>query len=99
MTVLGYVHAQDRLWQMELMRRIAPGRLAEIFGTKALKSDMFFAGTGINEQSIQTIAAIDKSSSTYIIATAYLKGINQFIVEGTTPIEFDLLGIKKNNTA
>jgi acyl-homoserine lactone acylase PvdQ len=32
MTALGYVHAQDRLWQMELMRRIAPGRLSEIFG-------------------------------------------------------------------
>ena len=33
-TSLGYVHAQDRLWQMELMRRIAPGRLSEIFGEK-----------------------------------------------------------------
>ncbi len=32
MTVLGYVHAQDRLWQMELMKRIAPGKLSEIFG-------------------------------------------------------------------
>ncbi len=32
LTTLGYVHAQDRLWQMELMRRIAPGRLSEIFG-------------------------------------------------------------------
>ena len=31
-TALGYVHAQDRLWQMELMRRIAPGRLSELFG-------------------------------------------------------------------
>ena len=31
---LGYVHAQDRLWQMELIRRIAPGRLSEIFGEK-----------------------------------------------------------------
>ena len=38
MTTLGYVHAQDRLWQMELMRRIAPGRLSEIFGGAALKS-------------------------------------------------------------
>ena len=31
MTTLGYVHAQDRLWQMELMRRIAPGKLSEKF--------------------------------------------------------------------
>jgi penicillin amidase len=41
MTALGYVHAQDRLWQMELMRRIAPGRLSEIFGKVALKNDVF----------------------------------------------------------
>jgi penicillin amidase len=34
---LWAVHAQDRLWQMELMRRIAPGRLSEIFGSVALK--------------------------------------------------------------
>jgi penicillin amidase len=40
MTALGYVHAQDRLWQMELMRRIAPGRLSEI-GKVALKNDTF----------------------------------------------------------
>ena len=46
MEALGYVHAQDRLWQMELMRRIAPGRLSEIFGSAALKNDKFFAGIG-----------------------------------------------------
>ena len=44
MVALGYVHAQDRLWQMELMRRIAPGRLSEIFGSVTLKNDKFFAG-------------------------------------------------------
>ena len=55
MTVLGYVHAQDRLWQMELIRRIAPGRLSEIFGSKALANDQFFAGIGINENSEKTI--------------------------------------------
>ncbi|HAT75313.1 MAG TPA: penicillin acylase family protein, partial [Flavobacterium sp.] len=33
MITLGYVHAQDRLWQMELLRRIAPGRLSEMFGS------------------------------------------------------------------
>src|SRR5210317_1501451 len=38
MTALGYVHAQDRLWQMELMRRIAPGRLAEILGAEMIDS-------------------------------------------------------------
>jgi penicillin amidase len=95
MTTLGYVHAQDRLWQMELMRRIAPGRLAEIFGTPALKTDMFFAGIGINENSERAVAQLDKNSQTYILANAYLDGINQYMDLGTTPVEFSLLGIKK----
>ncbi len=95
MTVLGYVHAQDRLWQMELMRRIAPGRLSELFGTKALKNDLFFAGIGIDENSEKAIAELDKNSQAYQLAMAYLNGVNQFIENGKTPIEFSLIGIKK----
>ena len=95
MIALGYVHAQDRLWQMELMRRIAPGRLSEIFGSKALKSDLFFAGLGIDENSEKAIAKIDKNSQTYQLALAYVDGINQYIAEGKTPVEFEILGIKK----
>ena len=95
MVVLGYVHAQDRLWQMELIRRIAPGRLSEIFGTKAIKTDRFFAGLGIDEASDLAVSKMDKNSESYQLASAYLDGINQFIVEGKTPIEFQLLGLKK----
>jgi penicillin G amidase len=95
MTVLGYVHAQDRLWQMELLRRIAPGRLSELFGTKALKNDLFFAGIGIDENSEKAIAELDKNSETYKLAMAYLDGINQYIENGKTPVEFSLIGIKK----
>ena len=86
MTTLGYVHAQDRLWQMELMRRIAPGRLSEIFGNPALKTDKFFAGIGIDENSEQAAVTLDKNSQTYILANAYLDGINQYIEEGTTQL-------------
>ncbi len=93
MTALGYVHAQDRLWQMELMRRIAPGRLSELFGTKALKTDKFFKGIGIDENSTQSLALLDKNSQTYILANAYLEGVNQFMEEGKAPVEFKLLGI------
>ena len=77
MIALGYVHAQDRLWQMELMRRIAPGRLSEIFGSLALKNDKFFAGLGIEEASAKAIAQLDKKSEAYQLAMAYLDGINQ----------------------
>ena len=95
MVALGYVHAQDRLWQMELLRRIAPGRLSELFGTKALKNDQFFAGLGIDENSEKAIAQLDKNSETYILAMAYVDGINQYLQEGKTPIEFQLLGVQK----
>ncbi|WP_114755097.1 penicillin acylase family protein [Flavobacterium glaciei] len=95
MVALGYVHAQDRLWQMELMRRIAPGRLSEIFGSVALKSDKFFAGVGIEEASAKAIAALDKNSPSYKLTMAYLDGINQYMDEGTTPVEFSLVGVKK----
>jgi len=95
MTALGYVHAQDRLWQMELMRRIAPGRLSEIFGTKALQNDRFFIGLGIEEASEKAISALGKNTETYQLAAAYLDGINQFLDEGPTPIEFQLVGVKK----
>lgn len=95
MEALGYVHAQDRLWQMELMRRIAPGRLSEIFGSVALKNDTFFAGLGIEEASAVAIATLDKKSPSYQLTLAYLDGINQYIEEGKTPVEFQLIGVKK----
>lgn len=95
MTALGYVHAQERLWQMELLRRIAPGRLSEIFGSVALPNDQFFAGIGIEEASAKAIAKLDKNSESYKLTQAYLDGINQYLEEGTTPIEFTLVGVKK----
>jgi penicillin amidase len=92
--VLGYVHAQERLWQMELLRRIAPGKLSEIFGSTMLKNDTFFLTSGIQENSEIAIAVLDKNSQTYILAMAYVDGINQYMGEGKMPIEFNLLGIK-----
>ena len=92
---LGYVHAQDRLWQMELMRRIAPGQLSEIFGEIALENDILFAGLGIEEASEKAIKLMDKNGAAYKLSTAYLDGVNQFIENGQTPIEYRLLKLKK----
>ena len=97
LTILGYVHAQDRLWQMELMRRIAPGRLSEIFGKDMLKNDKFFVSLGIEEASKKSIEKLNQNSEVYKLATAYLNGVNQFIDEGPTPIEFTLIGIEKEH--
>jgi penicillin amidase len=94
-TALGYVHAQDRLWQMELIRRIAAGRLAEIFGKELIKTDKFFSGLGIEEASANTIKNLDTNSEAYKLTMAYLDGINQFMENGPTPIEFYLVGVDK----
>ena len=90
---LGYVHAQDRLWQMELTRRIAAGRLSEIFGKKLLKVDRFFSGLGIEEAADKTIENLDKTAQPYLLTEAYLEGVNQFIKNGNAPLEFILLGL------
>jgi len=92
---LGYLHAQERLWQMELIRRIAPGRLSEIFGKDLLKTDRFFCGLGIEEAGEIAISKLDKTSEAYLLTQKYLDGINQFIEDGKTPLEFTLVGIKK----
>ncbi|WP_047790352.1 penicillin acylase family protein [Tenacibaculum mesophilum] len=96
-TALGYVHAQDRLWQMELIRRISAGRLAEVFGKDLVRVDKFFSGLGIEEAAEKTIQELDKNSETYKLTEAYLNGVNQFIEEGATPLEFYLVGLDKEN--
>ena len=94
---LGYVHAQDRLWQMELIRRIAAGRLAEIFGTELVKTDKFFRGLGVDAAANKAITELDQNSQHYLLSIAYLEGINHFIDEGITPIEFKLVGVDKEH--
>ena len=92
---LGYAHAQDRLWQMELLRRIASGRLSEILGESTLESDLFFAGLLTDEASEKTVSELDKNSAEYKLAQAYIDGINEFIKDGSTPIEYRILGLEK----
>ena len=93
---LGYVHAQDRLWQMELLRRIAPGRLSEVFGSKLLDTDRFFIALGIDDVSAKTVSQLDADRPHVQLAQAYLDGINQFIDKGPTPVEYYLTGLEKS---
>ena len=93
---LGYVHAQDRLWQMEVLRRIGSGGLSEVFGKELLDTDKFFLSLGIDEASIKTSTTLKMYTHTAKLSLAYIDGINQFIKKGPTPIEFYLTGIEKN---
>nr|WP_321412749.1 penicillin acylase family protein [uncultured Allomuricauda sp.] len=92
---LGYVHAQDRLWQMELLRRVAKGRLSEVFGEDMIGTDKVFISLGIDDHTKATVAGLETNSEAIVLAQAYLDGINEFIEQGPTPIEFYLTGIDK----
>ena len=94
---LGYVHAQDRLWQMELIRRVAKGRLSEVFGSDLLETDKFFLSLGIDEHTAQTVAELDMESNMAKLSQAYLDGINSFVDNGPKPIEFYLTGLEKEH--
>jgi penicillin amidase len=90
---LGYVHAQDRLFQMEMIRRLAKGELAEILGPKLLDTDKLFRTLGIRQRAEEYVAKMDMASPSSKALLAYLDGINQYQDTHRAPMEFDILGI------
>jgi len=92
---LGYVHAQDRLFQMEVLRRLARGELAEVLGPKLLDTDKLMRSLRIRERAETYFANLDKQSPSFIAMQAYLDGINQYQDSHAKPVEFDVLGIPK----
>jgi penicillin amidase len=87
----GYVTAQDRLWQMDLTRRLAHGELSEIFGERALKLDIENRTLGFRQASERALGELDPGSRQML--EAYARGVNAFISthQGRLPIEFLLL--------
>src|SRR5437763_4646753 len=90
----GYVHAQERLWQMELNRRISAGRLSEIFGEIAIEADRFARRLGMHRASAAAVAQLPAHSRR--ILEAYTRGVNAFIEQHrrNLPLEFTILRIK-----
>ncbi len=89
---LGYVHAQDRLWQMEFQRRIGHGRLSEIFGAAALKQDIFLRTVGFGRAARSAWEHLTAAARTD--TNAYVAGVNAFIASHhgrQLPPEFTLL--------
>ncbi len=92
---LGFVHAQDRLFQMEIARRLARGELAEILGPKLVDTDRLFRTLGIRAHADAYVERLDKHAPAYQAVIAYLDGVNQYQASHPPPIEFDVLGIPK----
>ncbi len=91
---LGYMHAQDRLWQMDVTRRAAEGRLSEVLGKSVLDYDKLFRTIGIDKFSYRLYSNITQKSRE--ILQAYSNGVNKFIQihDKELPVEFDMLNYK-----
>lgn len=92
----GYVHAQDRLFQMELLRRAGSGRLSEIIGEKMIGVDRIFHTIGLPGYARESAMLFEnlKGQPIHDDVTAYLDGINQFIASGNTPPECSIIGFE-----
>jgi len=90
---LGFVHAQDRLWQMEMSRRVAAGRLAEVVGAGGLETDRFLRTLGVRRAAQANLAVLD--GETVRMLEAYAAGVNAFLAsDPVLPPEFWLTGVR-----
>ncbi len=90
---LGYAHAQDRLWQMEINRRTGQGRIAEIAGDGGLGIDKLVRTLGFYRLAEQIVAGLAADSRA--VLDAYTAGVNAFLEhrDGALPLEFTIAGV------
>jgi penicillin G amidase len=96
---IGYVHARDRLWQMDIQRRFAEGTLSEVLGKDFVKKDLFMRTLGLERAANASATAMrDADKSGYALFEAYSRGVNYVIADfesrGALPLEFKLIGYK-----
>ena len=87
----GFVHAQDRLWQMDFRRRLGSGRLAEVLGPAALPTDRFIRTLGFERAARASLAHL--RPDTLVLLEAYAAGVNAYLAtrSGPLPLEFLIL--------
>lgn len=90
---LGYVQAQDRLFQMEMLRRLAKGQLAEILGPQLIETDRLFRTLRLDQRAQRYLQESAHDTPQWQALQAYIDGINAFQDSHAKPLEFDLLGI------
>ncbi|MDI1287697.1 MAG: penicillin acylase family protein [Reyranella sp.] len=94
---LGYVHAQDRFWQMELMRRLGQGRLSEIIppamiGSGLIDTDRTMRGLGVYRQASESVNAL--SPGTRTLLESYAAGVNAWLADDDQQFGLELTVIK-----
>ncbi len=89
---LGYLHARDRLWQLEFQRRVGAGRLSEVLGRSLLASDRFLRTIGFRRAAEAAWAELSPESR--LPFEAYARGVNAFLASSAArPIEFRILRV------
>jgi penicillin amidase len=93
----GWVLASERLWQMDLMRRLASGRLAEVFGANALAVDRYFRTVGLPSAARDGLAALEPRYRRLL--QAYADGVNAWISAHSSrlPAEYRISGVEAAN--
>jgi len=89
---VGYVHAQDRLWQMELFRRVADGRMAEVLGAPLVSTDRFLRTVGMGRSAGETERTLDPESRRML--QAYADGVNAWIDTHPGPLPPEFLALR-----
>lgn len=93
---LGFIQAQERLFQMDVLRRVGSGRLSEIFGPDLVGTDHFFRALGLDEIAIRQALNFRENGNEDAVncAMAFLNGINEYIGRESYSPEFNLIGYK-----
>lgn len=91
----GYVHAQDRFWEMDFRRHVTSGRVAELFGESQLATDMFLRTLGWRDVAEQEVAGLDETTRGYY--DAYAEGVNAYLADNQgadVSFEYAVLGLQ-----
>jgi penicillin G amidase len=94
----GYVVAHDRLFQMDFLRRVTAGRLAEILGPELISTDRFLRSTGMARAVAENVARMKRNNSVdFQAASWFAEGVNAYLgplPDEDLPFEFRLLGYR-----
>nr|WP_066883994.1 penicillin acylase family protein [Carbonactinospora thermoautotrophica] len=94
----GYVHAQDRFWEMDVRRHVTAGRLSEMFGPSTLKVDKLIRTMGWRKIAEQELERIDPETRRYL--QAYAEGVNAYLDEregAELGLEYTLLAMENGD--
>jgi penicillin amidase len=92
---LGYIYASERLFQIQILKRLISGRISEIIGEKGIKIDKLFRTIGLHRNSKKWLETNKSKFNQKALANTedYLRGVNYFIKTGPTPTDSTILGM------